>query len=504
MDSDQTSSMPRRPCPVCRESIAADAQRCIHCNEYVGKNRRIRTLASQTVTYIGLFTALLSTFYALREGYFYVQKQQQQREELRALKVVATEFEQVGSLTYAQDALQKALAVSPNDVEIKQHLFTLEARMLFEDAYWQPLLNDNQLASVKALIIDGHRLLQESLSPKSKAAIAVTIANFIQMDGSWNDRNAPEKHYKLAMTLAPDSANVNLFYGQWLAEDEKTVEQGEAMMVRATQLSPQDAFFFYELAESYADRNKIKEALQAYRKAIELNSMQTELLSVQASNRAKSELRRLLLKAVAGEDITGASFYGLDIEERRGWIEQVLAKYTNDRMINRFATDFFLFANLPEQAFETISKTVSQEELEAPVRRGNFEFIQRYQAVLAALNLEPELQSALTSRLAAYEASLSWKEYLQWGIRGQHRYKVGIRVDKTGYPQGLKVLKVFSHFPFEKAGIAPMDYIQEAGHQSVTSLDELMLVMSKFAPGDEMPLKIIRDNKPMELVLVVE
>ena len=502
--SEQAPQSHRRPCPVCHESIAQNAARCFHCGEFVGKNRRIKSMVAQTVAYIGMGTALLSTFYALREGYFYVQKQQQAREEIRALRIVASEFEQMGSLAYAEDALRQALEVRPNDVGLKQQLFMLRNRRLFSDVEFEEYLNDQQVKAVSELIISGHRLLQEGLADKDKAHTALAVAQLLQLDGSWQDKLAPQRHFELALRLVPTFTEARFRYGLWLIDSEIDIERGESLLQQASTEAPDDPLYAYYLGKHYAESQQYYKAYEQYQAALASKDDSHTLTRIRASNLSFTRLRQLIVEVTNEQPIDGDNFIGMPLEQRKAWVSQLLMRFPSDRNINRIATDLYLYSKDLAAAQASISRLVSQQMLSNPISASSVEDMRRYLAVLEARNEEQELQSQLRARLDAYVASLSWEEYLHWGIKGRHRYKVGLRVDKQLHQSGLKVLHVYSEFPFQKAGLMKGDILLSVGHQPITSLTEVMLIMDQFNPGSELPLAILRNQQQTALVLIVE
>ena len=63
-----------KACPYCAEPIKIMALKCKHCGEYAHPKKFSQGLTSRLIVIIGLVTAALSLFYALREGYFFIEK----------------------------------------------------------------------------------------------------------------------------------------------------------------------------------------------------------------------------------------------------------------------------------------------------------------------------------------------------------------------------------------------------------------------------------------------
>lgn len=64
---------------------------------------------------------------------------------------------------------------------------------------------------------------------------------------------------------------------------------------------------------------------------------------------------------------------------------------------------------------------------------------------------------------------------------------------------GVKVQEVFEKTPAEKAGLKANDQILTFNGEEVMSSDDFLALVSKFKSGDEVKLKILRDEKEQEL-----
>ena len=504
IQSEQSGAQQRIPCPHCQESISINAKKCFHCGELVGSRKSLRFITTRLVGYVGVFTALLSGFYALREGYFYVQKQQQARAEIRSFQAVSEHFEQVGSLDYAEFALQKALDVEPNNQNIKLNLFLLRCRRLFEEIEWQTLLNEQQISLVKELILEGHRLQQDPLGDEMNARVSLALGRLIPQDGAWNDDNAVTQQFDLTIKLKPDEAEGLFRYGTWLVASEYDPEKGLELMHRATKLSEKDALYHYELGKVLSRREQFQRALPYLQSAVSLRPFQQNLVRIQASNFAKVELRRMFSAMTTKFDITQEQFGGLSMDQRQQVLEQILSFGKGYKDVNKQGVDFYLHIGNLDKALELVTLLVSDEELGKPVRGYTLDDKERYLAVLEARGEQPQLRETLARDIRAFRLSQNWEEFLHWGIVGRHRYKVGLRVEKGLVQGGLKVLKVFSGYPFAKAGVQEGDVLKEVGHQGVKELNHVMIVLDRFKAGDAMPLLVSRDGKDLALSLIVE
>jgi hypothetical protein len=107
-------------CPYCREIIHSEAKKCRFCGEMLEKpsSSKVEKTLKKVVMYVGLATTFLSLFYALREGYYFIEDRQEQRATIASYKAAAAQFEQLDNLDYAVETLGQALAIKPNDLAL--------------------------------------------------------------------------------------------------------------------------------------------------------------------------------------------------------------------------------------------------------------------------------------------------------------------------------------------------------------------------------------------------
>ena len=113
----------QRHCPYCHEFISNQACKCKHCGEFFKNISWWEKALTKTGAYIGVFTALLSVFYACREGYFYVQQQQQARTEKATYLQTADVFITQAKRSYLLKTLY--LLQSTSNIDQKRTLFQL-------------------------------------------------------------------------------------------------------------------------------------------------------------------------------------------------------------------------------------------------------------------------------------------------------------------------------------------------------------------------------------------
>lgn len=84
----------------------------------------------------------------------------------------------------------------------------------------------------------------------------------------------------------------------------------------------------------------------------------------------------------------------------------------------------------------------------------------------------------------------------------------GVNVDETtaklyDIPMGVLVRYVYDNSPARAAGVKEMDLIIGIGDVKIFNMDDLTSTLAKFKPGDEITLRIIRDEKE-EVTLTVK
>lgn len=273
------------------------------------------------------------------------------------------------------------------------------------------------------------------------------MESLLPQDRYWNDDKAISELFAQAYAIHPTDPELLFRYGQWLVSAELEADKGIDFITRAVQLNSDDALYPHELSKIWQTRGEFGLALPLLQRSINLLPKQRELQRIRASNYSKAELRKLLIEADKSQDISKGEFYGLDIQARQQLIEQVLQERQNDRSINFIAARFY-FANqqygLAEQA---ISRSITDGDLQQVIRGYYLEQFELYRNILQNTGNNPEQLHEIQQAFLHYQDALSFEESLETGIEGQHRYKIGLQVEKKtddNSQQGLLVIKVFS------------------------------------------------------------
>lgn len=497
--SKENNQQQRQPCPHCGEEISVAARKCPHCQEFIARwQRRSRTL----VTQIGVITACLSVFYALREGYFYIDEQQRLRQQVRSYAQVANEFEQIDSLLYARNALVKALALSPADPNLQRRLFVIQATNLLRDLDNQSHSKPAQNTQLSELILEGYRLQQHPFNAAKSAELKVLLARLLAKDWQWNNDDGVTMLLEQALLQQPSNAEVKFRLGLWLIKAESDKTRGLQMIKTAVQMAAENPIYSAALGDILLEQQDYMAALGYLRRAAALSTEQDKLDKIRAANDAKHKIRKLLLAAHQAQPIYASEFFTMDKSSRQALIEQVLLMRPNDRQINFIAAQFYYHHQDYKKAEEAARLARSDAGM-ASLRRGyEVEQNRLLRDVLQQRGSDPQLLADIEQALAEYESNMGIEEALEWGLEGRHLYKLGLRVQVVA--QGLKIVQVYSGYPFAKAGVRTGDILLLLAHRQAKSINELGYILDRLQPGNLVPMRISRDGEEILLQLTVE
>lgn len=487
------------PCRYCRQPVHPKATKCQHCGEQLTQRSRIGRATKNIVGSIGIFTALLSVFYAAKEGYFYIEQRQQQREMFSAHMNAADHFLKLDNLDYAEASLNQALELNPNDMRLQLRLFLLRSRNILREVdYYGAQLPDEHLAVVPELITSGFSLVENDFSPNDRAMLFTSLARLLQYDRRWQNPDAIEELFKKARKLSPSNAEIAYWYGEWLINQEPPSADGFSLIQQAASNEPDNALYSYALGLYQSRQGDYASAFTTLRHTIELRPKQQELQRIRASNEAKGSLRRALLKADEKSDITGPDFFNLDMDERLSLMEFALEHGGSNRRLRLLAARLFHNAGRNDQAEPWVRKVLGDYD-----ERSDTKTLQLLSAILEAQNKEEEAQQ-IREIVARKEERATFEEILETGYEDKHRYKVGLRVAKQNEGDGIEVLKAFEGYPFAKAGVQQGDRILEFAHRRITNLRSIWVPINDFTPGTDVPLKISRGDEVISLTVVIE
>lgn len=468
---------------------------------------KIETTLKKVVMYVGLVTTLLSLFYALREGYYFIEARQEQRATIASYKAAAAQFEELDNLDYAVKILELALDVKPNDPDLQRQYFLLRAHNVLREVEDWPAsaFNDETRENITALTLDGFRLLQFTQSKTERAGVLIMLGRLLRQDANWNNEAYITSLFEKAYRLAPGDAEVVFRCGQWLLGGDEQAEKGVELLHRATQLQRENALYWSALGQYLLEKKNYSEALPALRTAIGLLPKQNEIQRTRASNAAKGALVKLLRQADAELDITGVDFLGLNMEERRNLVEEALSYAPSDRALCFLAARFYYKTGDYEQADSTLKASLWEEDLDyTSSYTSEIPKLELYAAILKDSGNDPETLSKLQNLLEQHRENQLYDEILEIGQQDQHRYKVGLKVHAGASQDGVLVAHAYEGYPFAKAGVREGDRIFEFAHRKVETLRGIWLPLIEFDPGTALPFRVKREEDVVELTLVVE
>jgi len=364
---------------------------------------RVDATLKKVVLYVGLATTFLSLFYALREGYYFVQARQEQRAAIASFQGAAEYFERLDNLDYAEAILKQALALRPNDLKLQRRRFLLRAHSVLRDLESIGGPEEDQ-ETISALTLDGFRLLQIQQSDADRARVLTMLGRLLPQDYNWKDRSRITELFEEAHRLAPDDAEVNFRYGYWLVSDAEEPEKGYGYIRSATEIDPENAFYWAELGKQLLKEMAYREALTPLRMALHLLPEQHERQRILEARGAAYLLGKLLLQADEQQDIAGPDFLGQTMGERRDILREVLGVKTLDRNFSYLAARFYQADGDTANALKAIRSSLVYSDL-SRIRGSDKPKYALYADILETSGTDPELLQRLRTMLHSSESS---------------------------------------------------------------------------------------------------
>lgn len=500
-DQQNAHNTPMAICPFCAETIQAKALKCKHCGEFLSGRPRKAARITKIIASFGALTALLSLFYALREGYFYIEKQQQARTEINSYLKVAGEFEKLSALQYAEHAIAQALELSPNDIFLQQKYFLLKSKWLLDDMEWRPIsaTPDEQVSS---LIIDGYRLKLTAEDHSTRINILQNLARLVTLDNRWQDRESAAALFEQALKLDRKNAETLFRYGQWLVSSDKNESRGFELIIDATTIAPQDALYQYQLGYYYLMEKDFEKSLSLLISASELLEQQSELVRVQAANFAKSSLKRLLIESELMFDFNEGKYLGQSSSSTFQLIDSVVKDSPNDRNVNFLMAKYFFSIQDYQQARRYLNKIFKIADLAKPLYSSNYRHAELLRDILQVTKQNPEVQQRLLQEIEFYWQQSDIAESMVWQINENASYRIGLRVYSRA--NSLTVIRAYSTYPFAKAGLRPSDRLLTLNGKKLASLEELKKIIGSVEIGNKLPVTWQRQGHTMQSTLTIE
>lgn len=500
-DNQSKHKAPVSSCPFCAETIQVNANKCKHCGEYLsGRPKKVARI-TKAIASFGALTALLSLFYALREGYFYIEKQQQARTEINSYLKVADEFEKLGTLLYAENAVAQALELSPNDIFLQQKYFLLKSKWLLDDLEWRPITAtpDEQISR---LIIDGYRLKLTAEDNHTQIKILQNLARLVTLDNQWQDREGAAALFEQAMKLDVSNSETLFRYGQWLVGSNRDINRGLQLIEAAIQLTPLDALYQYQLGYFYLLDKNFKRSLPLLMSASGLGEQQSQLIRVQAANFAKSALKRLLIESELVYDFIEGRYLDQNSKNTFQFIDSVVKQSPNDRNVNFVMAKYFYSLGEYKQATDYLNKVFKLADLAKPLYSSNYRHAELLRNILLVTQQNPQAQQRLSTEIEAYWRQSEIVESMDWQKNGTELYRIGLRLHSRS--DALTVIRAYSNYPFAKAGLRPGDRLLTLNGHTLKTLSELHETVGMAEEGVELPMTWERQGQLMQATLIVE
>ena len=500
---DKASDELKDLCPYCKQPVHSQAKKCHHCGEVLERYFKIEPALRKLMGYVGLATAILSLFYALREGYYYIQERQERRQTFNAYIAAGDRFLKFDNLEYAEMVLQQAISINPNDLKLRLRYFNLRAHHLLREFEFLGFQVSKQVAEkIPGLITEGFSLLNHPLSKKDRANVFVMLGRLLPQDGKWN---APQEVTALlegAYELAPDNGEVVFRFGHWLLGQEGREKEGVELLKKAIQLQPENALYWIELGEYEMERKEYREAIKSFEKAITLHPQQKELQGIRAANSAKNRLKKLILRADNEYHITSVEFLGLNMKERVRILEFALEHNERDTDLNFLAANLYYVLGDYKKAYRVIQKAIG--DYKSYVSYSAIPKLELFAKILEDGKLDYQTLSEVRDILKEKCEQELYDEILETGYKDKRKYKFGLKTPSKPSDDGLLVLRAFKGYPFAKAGVRKGDRILEFAHRKIQTLRDIKLILIDFEPGTEAPVKIKRGDEIHDLILLVE
>lgn len=447
---------------------------------------------------VGVSTALLSIFFGLKEGYFFIQERQQQRAMAASHLAAAEHFLKLDSLSYAEASLERALGANPNDQRLRARIFFLRTGHLLRDAdYYGSQLPEGKLDIVPEMVIDGFSLLNNNLAAGVRAELMLALARLLQYDQRWQASTGITELFEGASLLAPENTEVLYWFGEWLQAEDASRERGFALIQAASAAAPGNAVYATAMGHAQAEQGDFGAAIRTLMRAFDSKSLQHELQNIRAANQAKQYLVSVLYDAHKTSPITGQDFFGMSLEERVSIVRYVL-QYSNDRGLGGLAAALFYQAGFNAEAEVQILGVLGQYNV-----RSSTEDLTLLAAILEAQDKVAEAQVVL-ELLARQEELAGFEEVLETGLADQHRYKLGLKLAREEEAEGVLVLKAYEQYPFHKAGVRSGDRLLKFGHRELHDMLSISTIIFTFAPGTDVPLQVQRGEEVLDMIVVLE
>ncbi len=484
-------------CRYCRQSVPVDARKCHHCGEQLAVPSQLQQTTHKVFKAIGVGTAILSLFFGLKEAYFFIQERQQQRTMASSYFAAAEHFLELDSLTYAEESLKRALSINPNDQHLRARVFLLRAdHFLDEVDFYGMQIPETRFDIVPEMIVNGFSLLSNGFPADDRAKLLLTLARLLQYDRQWQTSKGISDLFAQAYLLAPGTAEIAYWYGEWLLKKENK-DRGVVLIQEAAVADPDMTLYTTALGKAQAALRDYRAAFQSFMRAIDSRPDQDKLQNVRAANAAKQMLANALVDADNLSTITGTEFFGMTFDDRLA-VTRYALKQSGKVQLQLLAARLFHHTGHNDEAEILIRKRLGHYSSRNPTQE-----LELFAAILGAQNNVTEREQVLDI-LAAKKEMLTYEEVLETGFKDKHWYKIGLKLSKEEDARGVLVMAAYEHYPFYKAGVRSGDRLFKLGHRSIHDMSSITRLILSFSPGTNVPLKIVRGSIELDLTVTVE
>lgn len=491
---------PTVPCRFCCQPIDRHAIKCHHCGEQLVTRSQTAQLTRKLMGAIGVVTAVLSLFFGLKEGYFFIQERQENRAMADSYLAAAERFIALDSLVYAEQSLEKALSANPSDQSLRVRAFFMRANHFLREAdYYGMQLPEERFVVVQDMVLNGFSLLNSDLANNQRVELMLALARLLQYDRRWESPQGVSDLFEQAMRIEPRHDDVHYWFGLWLTQSDEAADQqrGFELLQSAAKSNPDNAMYSATLAEILVKRGEYKAAFEAFRRAIESKLKQDQLQQIRAANLSKGNLALALIEADKQQSITAEDFFGLSVEDRLALIRFAVSNRSH-RQLQYIAAKLFHHAGHHDEAEALIRKSLGSYDFYS-----NEEHLSLFADILDARGNKDELdqvQKILTQK----QDRLNFDDILESSVNDGRNYKIGLKSPRSDDPDGVLVIKAYERYPFHKAGVRDGDRIIQFGHREFSNLRSIVNLIFELSPGTDVPLTIQRGENLLDLTFVVE
>ncbi|PXF54896.1 MAG: hypothetical protein C4B58_15465 [Deltaproteobacteria bacterium] len=463
--------------------------------------------------FIGLAGIIIAAIVGGSQIIHQVQQSRKINKEVKMFLEVGDRFTEQFKLNKAIEEYQKALELDKDNIDANRRIISAMCQKLYLEIGPFPEVNDVLSRIYQMQALNSHL--------RNDIELLIEEARLLIYDDSWYDAlNVLETAHK----IAPSDPEVLALLGlvRALTSPKDRVE-GFDLLARAIESHPNKALYHYYRAQALEHAQDDAESIREYYQAAKLLTGQ-DIRSYRLHNKAIKKLDDIFMRFFR-DDGALTSRLNMPLEERALIYEYLIVKY--EKLPSRFralaesrngylATLYYGFGDF-EKADREIRKTFENWHINYKDAIENWKvhvkkipWIELHIKILEEGGLYPNSLTDARNYLKAYyeekkkgEEAEKYRKIFELDEYGR-RYKVGLKVPNRESDEGILVVHVFEGYPFDKAGIRKGDMILEIAHRKVQRPFDIERVLTKFKPGNDIPVKVKRGNEILFLTLIIE